>query len=137
MRRIALIGNLLASSVAFAIAALLAGQCLADEQVIKWRAHPELVLARSSTNCGDNFREPINIAFDGKVVKTTAWTRMSYDLVLFEPLAADGSGQVYGVSMPRNSSVVVEFEPGHGPRRISYWSRYWVRCVWSFRPLDN
>jgi hypothetical protein len=133
MRGSASIG-VLVSVLALAAAALPAGGCLADEPV-RWRAEPTLVLERSSTNCGAQYREPVGIEFDGKVVKTTAWSRRTYDLILFEPLAADGSGQVYGLSLPHNVSVVLKFDPGHGPRNITYWARYNARCVWTFVPI--
>jgi hypothetical protein len=135
MRVSASIASVLASVVAFAVAALLAGACSAQDQPIKWRAHPLLEIDRSSTNCGFQYREPVSLEFDGKVLKTSAWSRQTYDILLASPLAADGSGQVYAVSEPLNQSMVLKFEPGHGPRKITYWHRYNARCIWSFEPL--
>lgn len=119
-----------------AVALLLASECLAADDVIKWRALPQLDTTRSSTLCGHQHREPIDIEFDGHIVKTTAWSQQSCDLILLEPLATDGSGQVYGVSIPQHQSVILKFEPGQGPRLITYWGRDDERCVWAFVPLE-
>jgi hypothetical protein len=109
----------------------------AEEPVSHWRAMPHLDVETSSTNCGIHWVEPIQIEFVGKVVKTTAWTARTYDMVLLEPLKADGSGEVYGVSMPHNHSIVVRFEPGHGPRPFTYWGRYGALCRWTFMPIGT
>jgi hypothetical protein len=106
----------------------LASGCLADDDTIKWRAEPTLDITRSSTNCGNQYKEPINIEFDGKTLKTSAWSRLTYDIKLLEPLNADGSGEVSAVSMPLNRSTVIRFEPGHGMA---------ARCVYTFVPLEN
>lgn len=124
------------SSIALTII-LSAGECFAVDDVIKWRALPQLDTTRSSNLCGHQHREPIDVEFDGHVVKTTAGSRQSCDLILLEPLAADGSGQVYGVSTPTNRSMVLKFEPGQGPRTITYWGRDDERCVWAFVPLEH
>jgi hypothetical protein len=46
---------------------------LAGDDAIKWRSNPYLDQERSSTNCSFQYREPIDIEFDGHVVKTGAW----------------------------------------------------------------
>jgi hypothetical protein len=129
------LANVLAPVLAFAFATVLADECSAGDEVFKWRADPHLVQERSSTNCGFQFREPIAIEFDGHVVKTGPWSRQTFDMVLLEPLAADGSGEVNGVSMPQNRSIVINFAPGRGPRTFTYWLRYNPRCYWQFVPL--
>lgn len=91
------IRRVLTSVLAFTVAILLANECLAGDDIIKWRAPPYMDITRSSTNCGSNHREPVDIEFDGHVVRTTGWTGHTYEVRLLEPLAADGSGQVYGV----------------------------------------
>lgn len=129
--------GILASLLASAVAVLLASDCSAGEPVVKWRANPVLEQSRSSTNCGFQFQEPIAVEFDGKTMKTMAWRGMTYDMGLLEPLNADGSGQVYAISMPSHRSVVLKFEPGHGPRVFRYWIRYNARCIWSFVPIEG
>jgi hypothetical protein len=127
-------GRILAFLVAVAIPTVLAGECLADDQPIKWRARPFLEITRSSTNCGIQLQEPFNLEFDGKVLRTSAWSWTTYDMTLLEPLNPDGSGQVYAITMPQHRSVVLKFEPGTGPRSITYWHRYNARCIWTFIP---
>ena len=125
----------LAPVVASAAVAFVASEGLADDP-IKWRARPYLEITRSSTNCGIQLQEPFNVEFDGKQVKTSSWSWQTYDIILDQPLAADGSGQVYALSMPHHRSVVLKFDPGQGPRKIGYWHRYNARCVWSFIPVE-
>jgi len=137
MKSPAPIVGILASSLAAAIAALLASDCLAAEPVVKWRANPFLVANQSSTNCGHNFKEAIAIEFDGTVMKTAGWSGTTYDIHLLEPLNADGSGKVSAVSMPANRSLVIKFDPGHGPRALRYWGRYTARCIWKFIPIEG
>jgi hypothetical protein len=111
--------------------------------VISWRADPILDVVRSSTACGRQFKEQIEIAFDGKTLKTSAWSRQTYDMILLEPLNADGSGEVNAVSMPLHRSMIVKFEPGHGPRVVTFWGRYFsgegtaARCVYRFVPSEG
>jgi hypothetical protein len=116
---------------------LATGSAWADEPTIAWRAKPFLELAKSSTNCGIQLHEPVNMAFDGKVLHTTAWSWQTYDFILDGPLAADGSGQVNAVSMPHQRSMVLQFAAGHGPRPIGFWRRYNTRCFWTFVPAEE
>src|SRR5476649_1732759 len=133
----------LAVLLASAVAVFLASDCSAGEPVIKWRANPILETTRSSTSCGHQFTEPIEIAFDGKTLKTSAWSRMTYDMKLLEPLSADGSGEVNAVSMPLHRSMIVKFEPGLGPRNVTFWGRYFsgtgtaARCIYTFVPTQG
>jgi hypothetical protein len=137
MKSPAPIVGILAPSLAAAVAMLLACDCSAGEPVVKWRADPFLVWNQSSTNCGHNFKEAIKIEFDGEVMKTSGWTGTTYDIHLLEPLHADGSGKVSAVSMPANRSLVIKFDPGHGPRPVRYWARYNARCIWKFIPIEG
>jgi hypothetical protein len=128
---------LVASLLGFLCATFPGGQCLADDQPIKWRARPFLEIYKSSTNCGIQLQEPFNIEFNGRVLKTSAWSWTTYDMTLLEPLNPDGSGQVYAISMPHQRSVVLKFEAGTGPRSITYWHRYNARCFWKFIPTET
>jgi len=111
--------------------------------VIRWRAEPTLQLAISSTSCGHQHKEPIKIEFDGKVLKTAAWSGQTYDIILLEPLNADGSGEVNAVAQPKNRSMIVRFDPGHGPRNVTWWGRYYsgmgmsAKCIYTFVPLEG
>jgi hypothetical protein len=126
-----------------AVAMIPASTCSAAEPVIKWRAEPNLEIVKSSTNCGHQYKEPIGLEFDGKTLKTSAWSRMTYDMILLAPLNADGSGEVDALSMPLHRSMVVRFAPGHGPRNVTFWGRYYsgtgvaARCVYTFVPLEG
>jgi hypothetical protein len=113
-------------------AVFLSSDCWAADQVLTWRAMPHLDLPRSGTNCVTQGAEPIGVTFDGKSVKTSGWSRMTYDMEFLAPLNADGSGEVYALSMPLHRDVVVKFEAGTGPRPFTYWIRYNARCVWKF-----
>src|SRR5476651_1217038 len=124
MKSSALAAGILASLLVSAAAVIPASNCSAAEPVIRWRANPILETTRSSTSCGHQYREPIEMEFDGTTLKTSAWSRMTYDMKLLEPLNADGSGEVNAVSMPLNRSMVIKFEPGHGPRIVTFWGRY-------------
>lgn len=132
---------ILATLFVSAIVVIPASNCSAAEPVIKWRAEPTLDITRSSTNCGNQYKEPIDIEFDGKTLKTSAWSRMTYDIELLEPLNADGSGEVNAVSMPLHRSTIVKFEPGQGPRNVTFWGRYYAghgmaaRCIYTFVPI--
>jgi hypothetical protein len=104
---------------------------------------PELDLRKSSTNCGTRLTEPVEMTFDGKVLTSTAWSGLTYDMILQEPLKADGSGTVHAISMPRNRTMILEFEkfdPERGPPSITFYGLFTAvkgsgRCVWTFRPL--
>jgi hypothetical protein len=137
MKSSALVVGILTCLLASAVAALMASNSSAAEPVLKWRTLPFLDDAKSSTNCGHQFQEPIGIEFDGKILKTGAWSRMTYEMQLLEPLNADGSGEVNALSMPANRSVIVKFVAGHGPRTFWYWIRYNARCFWRFEPVEG
>ena len=127
----------LVSSLAAAVAVFLTSECSAAEPVVKWRAEPFLVQTQSSTNCGLTQPEAISLEFDGKLLKTTGWTGSTYDIHLLEPLKDDGSGKVNAVSEPSNRSIVIKFDPGHGPRPVRLWGRYSARCIWKFIPIKE
>jgi hypothetical protein len=134
---------LLTTLLVSAVALMPASNCSAAEPVSRWRAEPHLDLTRSSTSCGSQYKEPLDMEFDGKTLKTSAWSRMTYDIELLEPLNADGSGEVNAVSMPLHRSTVVKSEPGHGPRNVTFWGRYYSgigmvsRCVYTFVPIKQ
>jgi hypothetical protein len=117
--------------------------CWANEPVIKWRAAPVLDLLKSSSSCGQQYREPLDMEFDGKILKTSAWSRQTYDMELLAPLNADGSGEVNALSMPLHRSMVIRFAPGHGPRTVTFWGRYFsgtgnvARCIYAFVPIEG
>ena len=133
---------------AVVLAAMAAGQLNAAHPTsqwptIKWLAMPELDHTKSSTNCGDRHTEPVELVLEGNVLKSTAWSGMTYDMILQEPLNADGSGKVRAIAMPKGRTLILEFEkfdPRRGPPSITFYGLYNAvkgngRCVWTFRPL--
>jgi hypothetical protein len=144
MKMPAPVGSVLATLFVSAVAMISASDCSADEPVSRWRADPYLDITRSSTNCGNQHKEAITMEFDGKILKTGAWSAQTYDIILQSPLNADGSGTVDAISMPLHRSMVVTFAPGHGPRPVEYWNRYFVghqglsaKCIYMFVPIKE
>ena len=58
------------------------------------------------------------------------------DFKLLEPLNADGSGKVRALNS-KNRVVLLEFEPGNGPRPIRYSPRHgrYDMCTWTWVPV--
>jgi hypothetical protein len=106
-----------------------------EAKPIKWRASWELI-GTDDKNCGPQASRTFTLQLSDDKLRRYAASGAPRDLKLLEPLNADGSGKVRALT-PNNREVVLEFEPGDGPRLIRYSPRHgrYDMCTWTWVPV--